>query len=161
MLQQKKLEEEYRFPRQTMPWAWEGMLSVSVARKSALRYNESNWRQRKSTEDNTQMLQVWSRGRNGVKGSQNGYRLVCHRGREEVKYWWGSSWNRELQWNDQRRANISDPEKRESFLCRKRWWWPEEAEWVKAARAGMRGEDLPFSQKTQMGCLSKQPVAMR
>lgn len=84
MLQQKKLEE-YRFPRQTMPWAWEGMLSVSVARKSAVRYNESNWSQRKSTEDDTQMLQVWSRGRNGVKGSQNGYRLVCHRGKEEVK----------------------------------------------------------------------------
>lgn len=85
MLQQKRLEEEYRFPRQTVPWVREGMLSVSVAHKSVVRYNESNWRPRKSTEDDTQMLQVWSCGRKGVKGSQNGYRLVCHRGREEVK----------------------------------------------------------------------------
>lgn len=37
---------------QTVPWVWE-MLSGSAVQKSALCYNESNWRVGKSAEDST------------------------------------------------------------------------------------------------------------
>lgn len=63
--------------------------------------------------------QVWSHGRKGVKGSQNWYRLVCHRGRKEVKWWCGGSRNRELQWKEERRADISNAEKRWVFYVEK------------------------------------------
>lgn len=75
------------FRGQIVPWVWEGTLSVSVTCKSGVRYNESSWRPGKNTEDTIQMLQVWSDGRKGVKGSQNWCHLVCHRGREVVKRW--------------------------------------------------------------------------
>lgn len=104
--------------------------------KSAMCYNESSWRPGKSAEDAIQMPQVWSCGRKGTKGSQNWYHPVCDRGREEIKWQWGGSQSRELQWEDQRRADISDAEKRDGFLHRKRWWWLEEAEQIKIGMGG-------------------------
>lgn len=80
------MEEEYRFP-QTVLWVQEGMLSVSVARK----WVHYSGRPGNTTEDTIEMLQVWSCGGKGVKGSQDWWYLVQKRkgrGRIMVRWHW-------------------------------------------------------------------------
>lgn len=82
----------------------------------------SNWRSGNNTEDTIQMLQVWSSGGKGMKGSQDCLYLVYGRGKTIVRWHWDSGTPVE-RWKDKSRADISDTEKRSIYTGKEVGAW--------------------------------------